>query len=209
MLLLMLGALAAADYGRSMLVMRAGEPPGWKTERWQAGFGSWARGGYGVAYDISMPREYDLQQKCGTAWISGEQDDSDFSIRLSFRPDQKDRQNDFEAYLKEDAGRNYEGDRSALKMATKNNVKVGEFRFSRLDFTLDGAKFAAAEAGQGAEAGALKGFWLDGDRLSIISDLREAEAAAINERIIGTVRKASGYGVTELFARSIPGLVGC
>ena len=121
---------------------------------------------------------------------------SDFSIRLSFRPDQKDRQNDFDAYLKEDAGRNYEGDRSAVKMAAKNNVKIGEFRYSRLDFTLDGAEVAAGEARR-ESAGPVKGFWLDGDKLSIISDLREAEGAAINERIIGTVRKASGYGVTD------------
>jgi hypothetical protein len=93
-------------------------------------------------------------------------------------------------------------------MAAKNNVKIGEFRYSRLDFTLDGAKVAAGEAGRDS-AGPVKGFWLDGDKLSIISDLREDEGAAINERIIGTVRKASGYGVTELLARSIPGLLGC
>jgi hypothetical protein len=47
--LILLTALVLGDYGRNLWMMERGTPPGWKTERWQAGFGSWARGGYGVA----------------------------------------------------------------------------------------------------------------------------------------------------------------
>ena len=72
---MILALLAAADYGRSAIMMGAGTPPGWKTERWQAGFGSWASGGYGVAYDISMPKDYSFQQKCGNAWVSDDPDE--------------------------------------------------------------------------------------------------------------------------------------
>jgi hypothetical protein len=202
-LLLVLGLLAAADYGRSLLVMRAGEPPGWKTERWQAGFGSWASGGYGVAYDISMPKDYDFQQKCGIAWITDDVDGPDFDARLSFLPDPKDRKRDFEAYLKEDAGRYYEADGSAVKISAKPNFSAGGLQLSRLDFTLDNAK--APDAGSGRATG----LWLEGEKLSIIADLRDRERSEINERIVGSIRKASGYGFTELLARTIPGLMGC
>ena len=208
-ILIMLAFIAVADYGCSDRLQRAEEPPGWKTERWQAGFGSWGSGGYGVAYDISMPKEYDFQQKCGSAWVSDDPDESDFSARLTFRPDPADRQDDFKVYLKEDAGRNNEGGPTAVKMGAKINVKVGEFRFSRLDFTLDASKAPHAEPGRPTQAGPARGFWLEGDRLSIIADLRDLEGAAINERIVGSIRKARGYGFTELLAGTIPGLLGC
>ena len=208
-LIMILALLAAADYGRSVIMMGMGTPPGWKTERWQAGFGSWASGGYGVAYDISMPKEYDFQQKCGSAWVSDDSDESDFSTRLTFRPDSADRQDDFKVYLKEDAGRNYDSGPTAVKMGAKANVKVGEFRFSRLDFTLDASKAPGAEPGRPSQAGPARGFWLEGDKLSIIADLRDPERAAINERVVGSIRKARGYGFTELFAGTIPGLMGC
>ena len=160
-LIMILALLAAADYGRSAIMMGMGTPPGWKTERWQAGFGSWASGGYGVAYDISMPKEYDFQQKCGSAWVSDDRDESDFSTRLTFRPDSADRQDDFEVYLKEDAGRNYEGGPTAVKMGAKTNVKVGEFRFSRLDFTLDAANAPRCRSDP-RRTGPARGFWLEG-----------------------------------------------
>jgi hypothetical protein len=153
-----------------------------------------------------MPKEYDFQQKCGSAWVSDDSDESDFSTRLTFRPDSADRQDDFEVYLKEDAGRNYERGPTAVKMGAKTNVKVGEFRFSRLDFTLDAAKARYAE--RPTQAGPARGFWLEGDKLSIIADLRAPELAAINERIVGSIRKARGYGFTELLAGTIPGLMG-
>jgi hypothetical protein len=37
-LLLLLLALLALDFGVSRYRMNLGTPPGWKTERWQAGF---------------------------------------------------------------------------------------------------------------------------------------------------------------------------
>jgi hypothetical protein len=206
--LLIAAALAALDYGRSVVVMRAGEPPGWKTERWQAGFGSWGRGGFRVAYDISMPETYDFQQKCGRAWITDDTDDSDFSVRLSFSPTAKDRELDFNDYLKEDAGGNNEADFAALKMGEPANFRIGELEFSRLDFTRNDAK-STDDAGGKPRVGSVRGFRLQSGQLSIIADMRDSERAAIDERIVGSIRRAAGHGLTELLAGTIPGLLGC
>lgn len=95
---LLLALLSASVLGFCEIATRPAAPAGWKTERWEAGFGSWSRGGFGVAYDVQMPNAYDFQQKCGTAWISDNVDGPDFTIRMSFRPRPKDRQDDFNDY---------------------------------------------------------------------------------------------------------------
>jgi hypothetical protein len=165
-------------------------PPGWKTERWQAGFGSWAQGGLGVAYDLHMPRDYAFQQKCGTAWIADAADGPEFAIRLSFAPNAIDRQRDFETYLKEDATRSSD---APIVFERKTAYAVGGQPFERENFTL----------------GTARGFWLDGPSLSIIADLRDPRDAATDERIVASLRRVTGYGWSDLLSRRIPGLLGC
>jgi hypothetical protein len=205
----MLALVAAADHGRSVVLMRAGTPPGWKTERWQAGFGSWSSGGYGVAFDISMPDDYRFEQKCGTAWIADDLSGPEFVDRLAFRPTREARDADFDAYLKEDAPLHFGDDPSALKMAAKSNVVIDNQPFSRLELSLNTSKVAEETDDEPASPGPYRGFRLQNEKLSIISDLRDPKRAEISERVIASLRKARGYGFAELFFATIPGLVGC
>src|SRR5580698_1490906 len=92
--------LGAFDFGRHGAT-RPALPPGWKTVRWEAGFGSWCCGGYGVAYEISIPENYVFDQKCGTAWINADTDEGhDFLIKLVFDPGRKFSVSDFDNFMK-------------------------------------------------------------------------------------------------------------
>jgi hypothetical protein len=107
-LLLLLLALLSFDFGVSQYGMKHDTPAGWKTERWQAGFGSWCCGGYLVAYDISIPSDYYFAQKCGNAWVVN--DDAmvdDFLIELSFFGTSSSQygDKDFDDYLRSGAVR--------------------------------------------------------------------------------------------------------
>ncbi len=208
-MLIALALIAVADYGCSERTMRYGEPAGWKTERWQAGFGSWGSGGYAVAYDISMPANYHFMQKCGAAWISDDTEGPDFDIRLSFLTVPQDRQYDFQTYLKEDAGRYYEKDPSLLIKGSATTASFAGDKMSRVELKLENVQFLDDDAGGDPKSGDAKGFWLEGDKLSVISDLRDPQRLAINERIVASARKTKGYTLTDLIGRTIPGLLGC
>jgi hypothetical protein len=206
---MLLAALLLGDYGRSLWMMERGTQPGWKTERWQAGFGSWARGGYGVAYDISMPKDYSFQQKCGSAWIGDDFDGTDFDIRFTYSPQERDRRADFALYRHEDLGHGYEIDASSVKMDAPSPLIFGKIRFDRTNLIVDEVKTRVEDADEAAPPGPAKGFWLSGEGLSIIADLRDPAGAAVNERIVASIRKANGYGLTELIFGTVPGLLGC
>ena len=207
--LILLALLAFGDYGRNLFMMNERTPPGWKTVRWQAGFGSWARGGYGVAYDISMPKDYDFLQKCGRGWIADDFDGAEDDIRFSFSPSEKDREDEFALYKKEDVGVLHDVNPSTLKIDAKVASNIGKMRFDRTRFTLVDANIRAERVEETAPEGPASGFWLSGEKLSIISDLRDPAREAINERIVASMRRANGYGFTELVFGTIPGLLGC
>jgi hypothetical protein len=63
------------------------------------------RGGFDVAYDLALPRDYGFVQKCGTAWIGGDDMDAseDFRVKLAFAPSHKDQDTEFGEYMKVDA----------------------------------------------------------------------------------------------------------
>ena len=206
---LLLALLSASVLGFCEIATRPAAPAGWKTERWEAGFGSWSRGGFGVAYDVQMPNAYDFQQKCGTAWISDNVDGPDFTIRMSFRPRPKDRQDDFNDYLAHDASQNYQADRSSISFSQTSSFRFGSEPVSRLNFELKNVRFLEDAAGAPAKSGTVRGFWLDGRNLSIIADLRDPERFAVNERIVASARRVSGYGLLDLIRDDIPGLLGC
>lgn len=208
-LLLLVSVLSVAGLGVYWNAARPAAPAGWKTERWEAGFGSWGRGGYGVAYDIQIPNAYDFQQKCGTAWITDDVDGPDFAIRLSFMPVPKDRQHDFEDFLTHDIIRNYEVNPSSIKIGEKSPFRFAAEQMSRLDFRLDNVRFLESPDESSARHGTVRGFWLDGHNISIISDMRDPKRFAIDERIVASARRVSGYGVLDLARDSIPGLLGC
>ncbi len=208
-LLLLVSVLSVAGLGFYWTASRPAAPAGWKTERWQAGFGSWGQGGFGVAYDIQMPNAYDFQQKCGTAWISDDVDGPDFAIRLSFRPAPKDRQHDFDDFLTHDSTRYYDVSPSSIKIDEKSPYSFAAEQMSRQNFALENVRFLEPPDESSAQHGTVRGFWLDGRNLSIISDMRDPKRLAINERIVASARRVSGYGMLDLVSDSIPGLLGC
>jgi hypothetical protein len=156
-----------------------------------------------------MPKDYTFQQKCGSAWIGDNFEGPDFDIHFSYRPEEKDRQADFALYKKEDLGHGYENDASSVKVDPPSPLVLGKMRFDRTYFTLDSAKPEGDDKEEAASADPAKGFWLSGEKLSIIADLRDPAGAAINESIVASMRRANGYGFTELFFGTIPGMLGC
>ncbi len=208
-LLLLVSVLFLGSLGFCESASRPAAPAGWKTERWQAGFGSWGRGGFGVAYDLQMPQAYDFRQKCGTAWISDDADGPEFAIRLSFRPVAKDRQDDFDDYLAHDGAQNYQRAPSSIAFGKKATERFAGEQLSRLNFELGNVRFLESAGESAAQAGTVRGFWLDGGRLSIISDLRDPQRFAVNERIVASARRTTGYGLLDLLQDDVPGLLGC
>ncbi len=182
-MLIILALLAPGIYGGSEFFKRIGAPPGWRNERWEAGFGSWARGGFGVAYHMSVPDQYHFLQKwqCGQAWISDDLLD-DFSIRFSFCPNKKEQENDFADYMK------YNGTQTPLRLGQQSNIIINGTKFSRLDFTAD--SFPYLEEVNEKPDIVVKGFWLTSDTISIISALRDPKRLTINERIVASIKKA-------------------
>lgn len=195
------------DFGVGHFLGRAG-PPGWKTARWEAGFGSWASGGYGVAYNISMPQSYDFQQKCGKAWISSPDVAGDFSIQFSFVPGPAFEDSDFNEFMKSDARRAAaELGKSAgdIELGKAADFDVGALHFSQVDLAIRNARLED----DAAKIGTARAFRLKGGRLDIIADFGGPEAFAVNERIVGTMRRARGFGLVELMLGAIPNLLGC
>jgi len=214
-LLLLLLALLSLDFGVSQYRMEHGAPSGWKTERWQAGFGSWCCGGYLVAYDISIPKDYDFTQKCGKAWIVN--DDAmidDFLIEFSFfgmSPSQHG-DNDFDDYLKVGAVHSAEsfGRRASdIDVDTARPYNVGALRFSRSDILLSGEAQSSAQERKKLEVFTARGFRLKGSGMSIISELNSPPIDEVNEKIIHSMRPVKGFGLFDAMAGSVPFLNGC
>jgi len=213
--LLLLLALLSLDFGVSQYRMERGAPSGWKTERWQAGFGSWCCGGYLVAYDISIPRDYDFTQKCGKAWVvnDGAMID-DFLVEFSFfgmSPSQYG-DNDFDNYLKMGAVHSAEsfGRRASdIDVDAARPYNVGALRFSRSDILLNGAAQSSAQERKKPEVFAARGFRLKGSGISIISELNSPPINEINEKIIRSMRPVRGFGLFDAMAGSVPFLNGC
>jgi hypothetical protein len=208
--LLLILVLLGLDFGFSRY-SRPAAPEGWKVERWEAGFGSWAQGGFGVAYDIALPRDYGFSQKCGSAWIVGDDDSSeDFRIKLTFAPSPAVRDSEFAEFLRSDAAHMAsELGRAAadLQIGAPTPFAIGALRFSRRDVTLPSARF---EGENGAtKTGTARGFSLGNENLVILADLQGEPAASVSERIVGSLRHARGVGLFDLLTGAIPGLLGC
>jgi hypothetical protein len=213
--LFLLLALLSLDFGVSEFRMKHGAPADWKTERWQAGFGSWCCGGYMVAYDISMPKDYDLTQKCGKAWVESDKAIDEFLIEFSFFGTASPRYDDktFADYLKTGAVRSAEsfGRRpSDIEVGTARPYDIGLLRFSRSDISLDGeTQVAAAEDVKKQKPFAAGGFHLKGNGMSIISELNSPAIEDVNERIIRSMRRVGGFSLIDAMAGSVPFLNGC
>ncbi len=209
--LLLLLAFLGVDFAVGHFIGRSGTPSGWKTERWQAGFGSWGTGGFGLAYDISMPKEYDFVQKCGQAWVGQDDDEDDFMIKLSFMSDSKEGDDDFDDYMKSDAQRAAIGFGKSLgDIETRNAIEVtmGAFRFSRIDLAIKNARIDQSQK-KSSKIETVRAFRLKGDKLHIIANFRDPELLAVNERIVGSLRRARGFGLVDLLVGAIPNLLGC
>ena len=203
--LLLILLLLGLDFGAGRLSGRPRPPAGWEVERWEAGFGSWANGGFGVAYDIALPRGYTLAQKCGTAWVNGDDPDApeDFRIKLMFAPARAVQEAEFAEFMKSDAADAARDlGRTAADIAVSNPAPfaVGALNFRRRDLTLPVA---------GSETAPARGFYLVGESLAIFADLQRASDAGINERIVGSLHRARGVGLTDLLMGAIPNLLGC
>jgi hypothetical protein len=212
--LLLLLALLSLDFGVSQFRMRHDTPPGWKTERWEAGVGSWCCGGYLVAYDISMPKNYNFTQKCGKAWVEG--DDTmidDFLIEFSFFGTSTSRyaDGDFENYLRSGAinsAQSFGRHASDIRVASGPPYHSGAMRFSRADILLGGEVQPSDPAGK-PTAAAARGFRLKGDQISIISELNAPSVEDINEKIIRSMRPVRGFSLFDILTGSVPFLNGC
>lgn len=211
--LLLLGLLAL-DFGVSRYRINLGTPTGWKTERWQAGFGSWCCGGYLVAYDISIPEDYNFAQKCGKAWVAN--DDNviyDFLIEFSFfgTSSSEYAEKDFDEYMKIGAPHSAElfGRRAAdVSLDTATPYNVGALKFERSDIILKEASFA--QEGKRSNVFTARGLHLRGSGMSIISELNSPRIDEVNEKIIRSMRPVRGYSLFELMAGSAPFLLnGC
>jgi hypothetical protein len=205
--LLLLLALLSLDFGVSQYRM---EPPGWKTERWQAGFGSWCCGGYLVAYDISIPKDYDFTPKCGKAWVVT--DDAmidDFLLQFSFfgtsRSPYDDK--DFDDYLKIGAAHSAQSfDRRAsdIDVDTARPYSVGALRFSRSDILLSGEAQSSAQERKKLEVYTARGFRLKGSGMSIISESDSPPIDDVNEKIIRSMPPVKGLGLFDAWPARYP-----
>jgi hypothetical protein len=212
--LFLLLALLSLDFGFSRYQMNRETPAGWKTERWQAGFGSWCCGGYLVAYDISIPEDYDLTQKCGKAWVVN--DDAmiyGFLVEFSFfgTSSSEYADKDFGDYMKTGAAYSAEslGRRaSEIALDSATSYDVGAMRFSRSDIML-GTVQASAQEGKRPDVSTARGFRLIGSGMSIISELNLPRIDEVNEKIIRSMRPVRGYSLFDLMAGSVPFLSGC
>jgi hypothetical protein len=207
--LLLSAVVVGGAFGVAWLTPHPAMPDGWKSEHWEAGFGSWGSGGYGVAYDIQMPKEYDFSQKCGTAWIADGTDGPEFAVRLSFAPNPATRLSDFQDYLSTDGPRNYDVPRTAIRLTAPTEYAIGPEAFARTNIHLDHARWYPEADGEPAKFGPVDGFWLDGSRLSVIADLRDARRAAIDERIVASLQRSRGWAFFDLIGGGIPFLNGC
>jgi hypothetical protein len=212
--LLLLLSLLSLDWVVSQYRMAQGAPAGWKTERWQAGFGSWCCGGYLVAYDISIPKEYDFMQKCGKAWISNDDDViDDFLIKLAYFGTSSPRydEQDLDDYLKTGAAHSAESlgwHTSDIHISAERSYNVGALRFSRSDILLGGETHSPA--GQEKTTGSpARGFRLKGSGMSIIAELNSPQIDEVNEKIIRSMRPVKGFGIFDALTGSVPFLNGC
>ena len=208
--LLLVLLLLGLDFGIGHFLGRA-EPPGWTTQRWEAGFGSWASGGYGVAYNISMPKDYDFQQKCGKAWISSPDVAGDFTIQLSFLPSAKFEDTDFNEYMKSDAphaASSFGKSPNDIEIGKPADFDVAALHFSRIDLTIKNARLDD-DAENSSKIMTARAFRLKGSRLDIIADFSGPDLFAVNERIVQSIRPARGFGLVELMLGAIPNLLGC
>ena len=208
-ILLLILLFLGLNFGVHHFLGRPEPPVGWKVERWEAGFGSWGAGGFGVAYDIAMPREYALTQKCGIAWITGDDEDSpeDFRVKLSFAPTSEAQESEFAEYMNSDAAHAayYLGRTAAdIAVGAPAPFAVGALRFQRRDLILP-----RANIDRGSETAPARGFYLAGERLAIVADLQGEASAEVNERIVGSLRRVRGVGFTDLLIGAIPNLLGC
>jgi len=206
--LLLILLLLGVDFGVGRF-LRPAPPPGWRIEHWEAGFGSWANGGFGVAYDVAVPPEYSLTQKCGAAWIAGGDDDApeDYRVKLSFAPTPAAQRSQFAEYMKSDAPRTASDlGRSAadIELGDPAPFNAGALGFSRRELLLRGARFDNPP-----RTATARGFYLTGEKLAIVADLQSGSAAAINERIVRSLRRSRGVGLTELLLGALPNLFGC
>ena len=207
--LLLLLALLSLDFGVSEYRMRHETPPGWKTVRWQAGFGSWCCGGYGVAYDIAIPKGYEFSQKCGKAWVTD--DDAmldDFLIEFSFFGTSRSQfdEMDYENYLKTGAVRSAQsfGRRATdIETGAATPYDAGALRFYRSVISLRG------EVPPSVSTVLARGFRLKGDSMSIIGELNTPQVDDINDKIIRSMRLVHGFGLFDALAGSVPFLNGC
>jgi len=208
--LLLVALLLGLDFGVGRLLGHA-EPPGWKTERWQAGFGSWASGGYGVAYNISMPKDYDFQQKCGKAWISSADPNGDFTIQLSFLPGPAFDDTDFNEYMKSDAlhaASSFGKSPNDIEIGKATDFNIATLHFSRVDLTIENVRFDE-DPEKTVTLVTARAFRLKGSKLDIIADFDGPEHFAVNERIVQSIRPARGFGLVDLLIGTIPNLLGC
>jgi hypothetical protein len=199
--------LLGLDFGVEFFLISPKPPPGWRIERWQAGFGSWGTGGYGVAYDVTMPADYDFRQKCGSAWIQGPESPGDYDVKLQFTPEPGDTDYEIATFLKTDSAQaagDFGRHASDVAIGAPAPFAIGPLRFSRRDLTLTGARIE----GLAGETTA-RGFTLVGENMAVLADLRGPQQAATVEQIVGSLRRARAVGLLDLLAGTIPGLLGC
>lgn len=213
--LFLLLALLSLDWAVSQYRMAQGAPAGWKTVRWQAGFGSWCCGGYLVAYDISIPKEYDFTQKCGKAWVAN--DDSvidDFLIEFSYfgTASSQYAEKDFDDYLKTGAAHSADsfGRRASdIRVSDERSYDIGALRFGRSDILLGGETPLSAQERQKTAGSTARGFRLKGSGMSIISELNSPQIDEVNEKIVRSMRPVKGLGLFDAMTGSVPFLNGC
>ena len=209
--LLLAALLLGLDFGVSHFMGRSVVPPGWKTERWQAGFGSWGFGGHGLAYDISIPPDYAFTQKCGTALITSGDDNADFIIKLYFVTSQKDKDTDFDEYMKTDAQQaasDFGSSPNDIEMGNAMDFNVAAVRFSRVNLSMKNAHLDP-DRDEVSAIGTVRAFHLKSEKVGIIANFGSPKHFAVNERIVRSMSRVRGFGLIDLLVRGIPNLLGC
>jgi hypothetical protein len=209
-LLLMLIVLLGLDFGIGRVAGLSSRPAGWKMERWEAGFGSWARGGYGVAYTVAMPPNYHFAEKCGTAWITREDQPDDFSIRLTFAPAPGGPTADVQDYFRNDAPHSagaWDTTLAGLVRGAPVSERIGGLAFTRTDLTLNNADLRGDDSAP-AHRGPVYGATYTGDRVSAIADFDLPDRFVTHEKIVRTLRPARGIGIIDLLLGAAT-LFGC
>jgi hypothetical protein len=178
---LLIGLFVLPDYLRITVNVPPPEQ-GWKTILWDAGYGSWGHGGFGVYYILNIPNDYGFVQKLGAGWINDTIPED--LISVSYYPPSRPERN-LEDFTKLHL-RWYPDD--PVKMLPEKTVMINGTEFRRIDFSANKAPYERAESVATAKGG-FKGFWLSDHNIDVLTELRDAQGLETCERIVATIRR--------------------